>query len=64
MPDPDTAEHGDIGALEVIEGEAQRTYIKEYFVHGFYEDGTLFNLGPMKRQVAAEYINLHNLSLT
>jgi len=37
--------------------------LKEFYIHGIYQDGTFFELGPMKRKVASEYINMHKLSV-
>ena len=47
----------------IDEDKYKRQYLKEYFIHGIYRDGTFFELGPMKRKVASEYINLHKLSV-
>ena len=60
---PDESAHGPLSGCTIDEDQYKRQYLKEYFIHGIYKDGTFFELGPMKRKVASEYINLHKLSV-
>lgn len=59
---PEIDEHGKIGVCNIIEDPGSRPYLKEYFVHGLYADGTTLNIGPMRREVASAYMQLHRLS--
>ena len=53
-----------MGACTIDEDRAfKKDYLKDYFIHGIYADGTMFERGPMKKAVASEYLNLHGLGL-
>ena len=56
LPAPDEDTHGKLGACSIIEDQGDRSYLKEFFIHGLYADGTVLELGPMKRPVAAAYL--------
>ena len=61
---PDTATHGEINACRIDEDRYQKKdYLKNFFVHGWYDDGTMLEIGPITRGVASAYISLHKLSL-
>lgn len=60
---PDVAAHGEIGACVIDEDKFKRDYLKNFFVHGWYEDGTMLEIGPMKRSIASAYMSLHKLSM-
>lgn len=63
LPPPDEETHGALGGCTIDEDKYKRDYLKEFFIHGIYKDGEMFELGPMKRKVAAEYLSLHKLSV-
>ena len=64
LPPPDIAQHGPIGACTIDDDKYQKsTYLKQYFIHGWYKDRTMFEIGPMRRSVASQYMSLHKLSL-
>lgn len=67
LPLPQEEEHGRLGGCIIVEGEdpdnPYADYLNKYYIHGFYKDGTKMELGPMKRGVASQYINLHGLSV-
>ena len=62
LPPPEEAIHDDLGGCEIVQ-DVDRKYLKEYYIHGHYADGTLFKMGPMRKEVAREYINLYGLSM-
>jgi len=64
LPPPDEQTHGALSGCTIDEDSfAKKQYLKEFFIHGIYKDGEMFELGPMKRKVAAEYLNLHSLTV-
>ena len=64
LPPPDEQTHGALSGCTIDEDSfAKKQYLKEFFIHGIYKDGKMFELGPMKRKVAAEYLNLHSLTV-
>ena len=64
LPPPDEQTHGTLSGCTIDEDSfAKKQYLKEFFIHGIYKDGEMFELGPMKRKVAAEYLNLHSLTV-
>lgn len=64
LPDPEYKKHGELGGCEITADDGKRPYMKEYYLHGHYEDGAMFEMGPMRSKVLREYINLHKISVT
>lgn len=63
LPAPEESEHGPLGGCTIDEDQYKRQYLKEFYIHGIYQDGEMFELGPMKRKVASEYLNMHELTV-
>ena len=60
---PQEEKHGKLGACQIIGTEDDPNGRKEYYVKGYYADGTMLELGPLSRKVASNYISLHRLSV-
>ena len=41
LPPPEEDEHGKLGGCSIIEDPGSRDYLKEFFIHGIYADGTI-----------------------